>query len=299
MTNHKANSSTHHYYCPPEEHTVVRIKNVSPDAQKNLVSQVFDLIRENYPEWYPLEREDNWLQALTTGNQNGTKMAVSAVLNKTGNVVGASAMELYRNGTAIINYSIGHKKDMKYLNVIYAATKDMLSGVRELQQRGEIINFIGKEHHLDSDRAHAGYFAVGQVPIDGPTSLVNGKVKYFEVAYGDPGNVDDPDKIQQALGLADPKTGTPKIEDDAVHLWLIQDFAPSKPDIPLVTLLKAFAESYVKEHSIYREKDFKLDPAYQALSQLAKKIPANATYQQAVKASATGAAQFLDLRPDD
>jgi hypothetical protein len=50
--------------------------------------------------------------------------------------------------------------------------------------------------------------------IDGPTSLLTGNVKYFEVAYGDPNK-------------------------------------------PLAESLKALAETYAKEHSIFREKDYR------------------------------------------
>lgn len=284
-----------HAFKLPEKHTVIRLQNIDLHQQTELISQIFDLIRENYPGWYDLECKSNWLQALNSGNQNGTKMAVTAVLNHAQKVVGACAMELFSNGTAIINYSIGHKNDAEYLDIIYCATKDLLAGVQELQLRGECINFIGKEHHLDSARALAGYFAVGQVPIDGPTSLVNGNVKYYEVAYGDPNDINDPAKIQLALGLADPKTGAPQDKDDAVHLWLIQDFTPSEPEKPITALLSAFAESYAKEHSIYRQYDFKLDPAFQSLRALAEKIPTHATYQQAAQASAIGAAQYLSL----
>jgi hypothetical protein len=297
MIDIKATLALQHRYHLPHHHSIIRIQNASPDDQKKLVSEIFDLIKENYPDWFSLEHEKNWLVALTTGNQNGTKMAVSAVLNESGNVVGASAMELYPNGTAIINYSIGRKRQAQYLDIIFSATKDMLSGVAELQRRGETINFITKEHHLESDRARAGYYAVGQVPIDGPTSLIHGEVKYFEVAYGNPEHIDNLENLQQALMLADPKTNYTNNHDDNVHLWLIEDFIPSNPKIPLTRLLKEFAECYAKEHSIYRLKDFKLDPAYISLHEIANKIPESITYQHAVKASAIGAAKYLNLLP--
>jgi hypothetical protein len=55
-----------------------------------------------------------------------------------------------------------------------------------VQAGGESIHFVGKEHHLKSLRTIAGYYAVGNEPIDGPTSLLTGNAKYYEVAYGDP-----------------------------------------------------------------------------------------------------------------
>jgi hypothetical protein len=45
------------------------------------------------------------------------------------------------------------------------------------QASGESIHFIGKEHHLKSLRAIAGYYAVDNVPIDGPDSVLR-EVKY-------------------------------------------------------------------------------------------------------------------------
>jgi hypothetical protein len=281
----------------PTTYTTVRLQNLSVAEQTQLLPQVFALAREQYPEW-PAERLENWLAALAGGNENGTKMAVSVVLDAQGGVAATSAMELYSNGTAMINYSLARKSadnysSPSYAALIYAATKDMAEGIKELQTRGETIHFVGKEHHLKSLRAIAGYYAVGNVPIDGPTSLLKAEVKYYEVAYGDPKEVENQNRIDHAFKLADPKTGYTEEED--VHLWLIGDFTPSDPNKPIAESLRALAETYAKEHSIYREKDYRLDPGYLSLHQLAEHLPATATYQQVVRASTLGAAQWIGL----
>lgn len=277
----------------PPTYTIARLQNLSVVEQTRLLPQVFALAREQYPEW-PAEQVKNWLAALAAGNENGTKMAVSVVLDVQGDVAGTSALELYPNGTAMINYSLARKSAMNDAALIYAATKDMAAGIKALQSRGETIHFVGKEHHLKSLRAVAGYYAVGQVPIDGPTSLLNAKVKYYEVAYGDPAEVENQTKIDHAFMLADPKAGYSQEED--VHLWLLGDFMPSDPAKPLAESLRALAETYALEHSIFREKDIRLDPGYLSLHQLADHLPATATYQQAVQASARGAAQWMGLQ---
>lgn len=268
----------------PPDYTIARLQNLSVAEQTRLLPQVFALAREQYPEW-PAEQLQNWLAALVDGNQNGTKMAVSVVLDAQGTVVAASAMELYCNGTAMINYSLARKSadnhsTPSYAALIYAATKDMAAGIKELQARGETIHFVGKEHHLQSVRAIAGYYAVGNVPIDGPTSLLTATVKYYEVAYGDPKEVENQARIDHAFKLADPKTGY--TEDEDVHLWLLGDFTPSDPSKPLAESLRALAETYAKEHSIFREKDYRLDPGYLSLYKLAAHLPATTTYQQVV-----------------
>lgn len=276
----------------PPTYTIARLQNLSVTEQTRLLPQVFALAREQYPEW-PAEQMQNWLAALAGGNENGTKMAVSVVLDAHGEVAGTSALELYCNGTAMINYSLARKSASHQAALIYAATKDMAAGIKELQARGETIHFVGKEHHLKSLRAIAGYYAVGQVPIDGPTSLLTAPVKYFEVAYGDPTEVDHRDRIEHAFMLADPKNGYTQEED--VHLWLLGDFTPSNPHKPLAESLRALAEAYAREHSIFREKDIRLDPGFISLHQLAEHVPTHATYQQAVQASARGAAQWMEL----
>ena len=273
-------------------YSIVRLQDLQASEQEKLLPMIFALAREQYPEW-PAERSENWMKALHGGNENGTKMAASLVLNPHGKLEGLSALELYSNGTAIINYSVASKSSSHYMALIYAATKDMMAGVRAWQLRGEIIDFVAKEHHLNSDRAVAGYYAVGQVPIDGPTSLLSAKIKYYEVAYGDPKDVENQARIDHAMMLADPKTGIN--QDEVVHLWLIQDFIPSHPGKPLADLLRIFAESYAREHSIYRELDHRLDPGYISLHRIADHLPADATYQQAVQASACGAAKFMGL----
>ncbi len=281
----------------PPTYTKLRLQNLSVAEQTRLLPQVFALAREQYPEW-PAEQLQNWLDALAGSNKNGTKMAVSVVLDAQNEVAATSALELYDNGTAMINYSLA-KKDAdnhsfpSYAALIYAATKDMATGIKELQARGETIHFVGKEHHLQSLRAIAGYYAVGNVPIDGPTSLLAAEVKYYEVAYGDPKEVENQARIDHAFMLADPKAGYTQEED--VHLWLLGDFTPSEPSKPLAESLRALAESYAKEHSIFREKDVRLDPGYISLNQLADHLPATATYQQAVQASARGAVQWMGL----
>ena len=282
-----------HDFKLPVGHSIVRLQNLSLIEQEKLLPQVFDLIKEQYPEW-PIENKNNWLLALNEGNENGTKIAASLVLNLHGDVVGVSAMELYSNGTAMINYSIASKNANNYISLIYFATKDMAAGIQELQALGETIHFVGKEHHLESLRAIAGYYAVGQVPIDGPTSLLAGDVKYYEVAYGNPEDVNDQAKIEQAFTLANPKTGD--MQDEVVHLWLVRDFVPSDPNKPLAESLRALAEAYPKEHSIFREKDYRLDPAYASLNKLANNLPKFATYQHATQASALSAANYMGLQ---
>jgi hypothetical protein len=276
----------------PPTYRTVRLQDRSSTEQIQLLPQVFALAREQYPDW-PAEQLHNWLAALAGGNENGTKMAVSVVLDAHDEVVATSALELYGNGTAMINYSLARKSAENDAALIYAATKDMAAGIQALQANGETIHFVGKEHHLQSLRAIAGYYAVGQVPIDGPTSLLTAPVKYYEVAYGDPTEVNNQARIDHAFMLADPKAGYTQEED--VHLWLLGDFTPSAPNQPLAESLRALAESYAQEHSIFREKDIRLDPGYQSLHQLADHLPATATYQQAVQASARGAAQWLGL----
>jgi hypothetical protein len=281
----------------PPTYKTVRLQNLSVAEQTRLLPQVFALAREQYPEW-PAEQLENWLAALAGGNENGTKMAVSVVLDAQGEVAATSAMELYHNGTAMINYSLARKSAdnhsfPSYAALIYAATKDMAAGIKELQARGEIIHFVGKEHHLQSVRAIAGYYAVGNVPIDGPTSLLTAKVKYYEVAYGDPKEVENQARIAHAFKLADPKNGYTEEED--VQLWLLDEFIPSDPGKPLAESLTALADTYTKEHSIFREKDYRLDPGYLSLHQLAGHLPATATYQQVVRASTLGAAQWIGL----
>lgn len=282
----------------PPTYTAIRLQNLDVLERTRLLPQVFALAKEQYPEW-PAEQLDNWLKALAGGNESGTKMAVSVVLDAQGDVAAASALELYHNGTAMINYSLARKdangSTAPYnAALIYAATKDMSAGIQALQARGEAINFVGKEHHLKSLRAIVGYDAVGQVPLDGPTSLLTQPVKYYEVAYGDPAQVDNQARIAHAYQLADPKHGYTEQED--VHLWLLGDFTSSDPSKPLAESLRALAEAYTKEHSIFREKDHRLDPGYQALQRLADHLPVSATYQQAVQASARGAAQWMRLK---
>ncbi|WP_292784059.1 hypothetical protein [Methylophilus sp. UBA6697] len=286
-----------HDFNLPSAYTTVRLQNLSLLEQTRLLPQVFALAREQYPEW-PAELLQNWLDALAGGNGNGTKMAVSVVLDAQGEVAATSALELYDNGTAMINYSLARKNAdnhtfPSYTALIYAATQDMAAGIKALQARGETIHFVGKEHHLQSLRAIAGHYAVGQVPIDGPTSLIKADVKYYEVAYGDPAEIENQAKIDHAFMLADPKAGYTQEED--VHLWLLGDFTPSAPNKPLAESLRALAESYAKEHSIFREKDTCLDPGYISLNQIADHLPATATYQQAVQASARGAAEWMGL----
>lgn len=281
----------------PQTYSTVRLQNLNVAEQTMLLPQVFALAREQYPEW-PAEQLENWLAALAGGNKNGTKMAVSAVLDVQGEVAATSTMELYRNGTAMINYSLARKNADNhsfpgYAALIYAATKDMAAGIKELQARGETIHFVGKEHHLKSQRAIAGYYAVGNVPIDGPTSLLTAEVKYYEVAYGDPKEIENQARIEHAFMLADPKAGYTEEED--VLLWLLGDFTPSDPTKPLAELLRALAETYAKEHSIFREKDVRLDPGYLSLYKLANHLPTTATYQQAVQASAHGVAHWMGL----
>lgn len=281
----------HDFKLPPA-HCTLRLQHLSVSEQTRLLPQVFALVSEQYPEW-PAEQLSDWLAALAGGNQNGTKMAVSVVLDAQGEVAATSAMELYNNGTAMINYSLAKKSANNDAALVYAATKDMAAGIQELQTWGDIIHFVGKEHHLKSLRAMAGFYAVGQVPLDGPTSLLSKAVKYFEVAYGNPKQVENQARIAHAYTLADPKAGYTEEED--VHLWLLGDFIPSEPQKPLAESLRALAETHTREHSIFREKDIRLDPGYQSLHQLADHLPATATYQQAVQASAQGAAQWLGL----
>lgn len=282
---------TYDFNLPPA-YRLLRLQHASVTEQARLLPQVFALARAQYPEW-PAEQADNWLAALAGGNQHGTQMAVSVVLDAQGEVAATSAMELYHNGTAMINYSLARKQAEHEAALIYAATKDMAVAIKALQARGETIYCVAKEHHLKSLRALAGYYAVGNVPLDGPTSLLTAPVKYFEVAYGDPQAVHHQTSMAHALTLADPKTGYTAQEN--VHLWLLGDFTPSDPQQPLAESLRALALAYASEHSIFREKDIQLDPGYRALHQLADHLPATVTYQHAVQASARGAAQWMGL----
>jgi hypothetical protein len=50
-----------------------------------------------------------------------------------------------------------------------------------VQASGESIHFVGKEHHLKSLRAIASYYAVGNVSIDGPTSLLTGNANIMKL----------------------------------------------------------------------------------------------------------------------
>ena len=281
-----------HDFDLPHTYICQRLQRLSQAEQTCLLPQVFALARAQYPQW-PAEQLQNWLDALAGGNAHGTRMAVSVVLNGQGDVAATSAMELYRNGTAMINYSLARRDAGNHAALLYAATKDMAAGIQELQAQGSHIQFVGKEHHLNSPRAIAGYYAVGNVPLDGPTSLLTAPVKYYEVAYGDPAEVDHQANLAHAYQLADPKHGYSAKED--VHLWLLADFIPSDPSKPLAKSLRDLAESYAMEHSIFREKDVRLDPGYLALHQLADHLPLTATYQQAVQASARGAAQWMGL----
>lgn len=63
--------------------------------------------------------------------------------------------------------------------------------------------------------------------------------------------------------LAEPKTGYTEEED--VHLWLVCNFTPSDPNKSLAESLRELAETYTKEHSIFREKDYRMDPGYISL----------------------------------
>lgn len=276
----------------PAQHTCLRLQDLSRAEQQRLLPQVFALVRAQYPEW-PAESVHHWCEALAGGHAFGTQMAVSVVLDAQGQVVATSALELYTNGTAMINYSLAHPDSAHPAALLYAATQDMAQAIKAMQAAGACIHFVGKEHHLKSLRAIAGYYAVGQVPIDGPTSLLTAPVKYFEVAYGDPKDLENPSQRAHAMRLADPKRGYR--EDENVHLWLLGDFTPSVPDRPLAPVLKALADAYAREHSIFRGLDIRLDPGYQSLHQMAALLPASATYQQAVQASSIGAAQWLGL----
>lgn len=276
---------------------LLRLQDLPRERQAVLLPGLFALIEGEYEAWRVLEIAENWLDALGSGNRNGTRMAVSAALDASGQVVGASAMEIYRNGTAIINYSVGCKDDADYLDKITAVTRDMAQGLRDMQARGMEINLVVKEHHLDSPRAQAGYWAVGQIPLDGPTSLLQEPVKYLEIACGHPHDLDDPEKLEAAMMLTDPQTArTLDGVDDEVHLWLLGDFTPSRPELPLAGLLRQLADAHASERSIFRERDIRLDPGWQSLQRLAAALPPAATYLEALAASGRGAAKFMGLQ---
>lgn len=280
----------------PEGHRIVRLQDLEQAEQAALIPQVFTLIAGEYPRWLELETAENWLACLNGGNVRGTRMAVSVALDASGNAAGASATEIYANGTAIINYSVGRKHEADYLDIIAAVTRDMMHGLRALQSAGMEINLVVKEHHLDSARAQAGYLAVGQVPLDGPTSLVGGDIKYLEIACGHPGELDDPVRLQAALELTDPQT--PRVLaglDDEVHLWLMGDFEPTRTDLPLAQTLRQLGDAHAGERSIFRLRDIRLDPGWQSMQQLADSLPPQATYQQAYAASRRGAAKYMGL----
>jgi hypothetical protein len=284
-------------FCLPTGFGLIRLQDLPRERQAALLSGVFALIEGEYGPWLVLETVENWLEALGTGNRHGTRMAVSVALDASGQVIGASATEIYRNGTAIINYSVGRKADADYLEVIAAVTRDMTQGLRDMQASGVEINLVVKEHHLDSPRAQAGYFAVGQVPLDGPTSLLPGPVKYFEIACGHSQDLNDPEKLRAALALTDPQTArTVDGVDDEVHLWLLGDFTPSRPDLPLAGLLRQLADAHAGERSIFRERDIRLDIGWQSLQKMADLLPPGATYLEALAASRRGAARFMGLQ---
>ncbi len=274
---------------------LVRLQNAGREAQAQLLLGVFALIEGEYRPWLALERPDNWLQALNGGNARGTRMAVSVAVDAAGRVVGASATEIYRNGTAIINYSVGRKSDQDYLDVIATVTRDMMQGLHELQQSGLEINLVVKEHHLDSARAQAGYLAVGQVPLDGPTSLVGVGIQYLEIACGHPEELDDPAKLAAAMALTDPQTARVRDVDDEVHLWLPGNFVPSRRDMALADTLRQLADAHAGERSIFRVRDIRLDPGWQSMNRLADALPAAATYLDAYQASKQGAARYMGL----
>ena len=69
----------------PPTYKIARLQNLSVAEQTRLLPQVFALAREQYPEW-PAEQLHNWLAAMTGGNENGTQMAVSVVLDAQGEV---------------------------------------------------------------------------------------------------------------------------------------------------------------------------------------------------------------------
>lgn len=274
---------------------LVRLQNVGREVQARLLPGVFALIEGEYRPWLALETQDNWLRALNGGNARQTRMAVSAALDAAGTVVGASATEIYCNGTAIINYSVGRKGYADYLDVIAAVTHDMMQGLRELQRSGLEINLVVKEHHLDSARAQAGYLAVGQVPLDGPTSLVGEGIQYLEIACGHPEELEDLAKLAAAMALTDPQTARVRDVDDEVHLWLPGDFSPSREGISLALTLRQLADAHAGERSIFRECDIRLDPGWQSMQRLADALPPDATYIQAQQASSLGAARYMGL----
>ncbi len=283
----------------PQGYDVLRLHEQPAAEQARLLPLLFTLIQSEYSAWLGLETTENWLACLAEGNARGTRMAVSLVLDAGGAIAGASATEIYANGTAIVHYSVGRRGDAEYLKLVAAATLDMVQALRVLQGQGLEINLLVKEHHLDSARAHAGYLAVGQVPLDGPTSLLRGAVKFYEVACGDPSELEDPVRLEAAMALTDPQT--PRLRaglDDEVHLWLVGDFVPSRPEMSLARNLRLLAEGYAGERSIFRMTDLSLDPGWQSLQRLADLLPPDATYRQAVEASRLGAARFMGLEQD-
>lgn len=275
---------------------LLRLQDLPGAEQKIFLMQVFALIAGEYAPWLELENLENWLACLVSGNARGTRMAVSVALDENRQAQAASAAEIYANGTAIINYSVGRKDDDNYLEAIGAATRDIMQALKALQAQGTVINLVVKEHHLDSARAQAGFLAVGQVPLDGPTSLLRNDVKYLEIACGHPQELDDPARLQVALALTDPQT--PRVLeglDDEIHLWLLGEFDPSDPTIPLATTLRQLADAHAGERSIFRERDIQLDPGWQSLQKLADSLPPQATYRDALEASRLGAARFMGL----
>jgi hypothetical protein len=74
----------------------------------------------------------------------------------------------------------------------------------------------------------------------------------------------------------------------------VGDFTPNGPNKPLAESLRAYAETYAKEHCIFREKDYRLDPGHISLHQLADHLPTTTTYQQSVRASMRGVAEWMD-----
>ena len=57
MTTSK-NTANQHNYQLPDGSTITRLQDVSPDEQKKLMGQVFELLEENYPGFAKSENKD-------------------------------------------------------------------------------------------------------------------------------------------------------------------------------------------------------------------------------------------------
>ncbi|HEY9210453.1 MAG TPA: hypothetical protein VIO56_03500 [Methylotenera sp.] len=292
------NTTNQHNYQLPDGNTIVRLQDVGADEQEKLMGQVFELLEENYPGFAKSENKDVWLSRLYEDGKAGTNTMVSAVLDKEGKVVGATAMDRYDEkiggGSVLMSYSLGHKPTAEhpnpdYLAILHASKADALANIHDLQKSGVNIPAVFQEHIVGKDshaqKIEAGY-ALGQVPFTGsPTSLVSQDDKYKIMVF----TAEGPANASPAM-IEKMKEGATK-----ANLFLA-DITPSDPSKPLAETLRQFAAGYAQNNSYFKDHP-EQDPGYQSLMNIADKLPQQATYRQAYDAAAVGAAQYMKLDP--